>query len=145
MASTRGSLTTGDADIGVSPMDVRRGQAAEVTGAAVLGTIASMRSIAPRACAAIDRIDRDARGHALERERDLLERDLLHVGAHRGFGRREESLARGVLLHPMDDPDLGRDDERARTGCGGAPDHPLGGGDHGRGAAKVAGRHPVQR
>ena len=53
MASTRGSLTTGDADIGVSPTDVRTVRRRRSPERLRLGTIASMRSMAPRAWAAM--------------------------------------------------------------------------------------------
>ena len=88
-----------------------------------------MRSMAPRARAAI--VGRDGHVVLVQRQRvaHAGQGDRLHEGAH-GLGiGRDELLVGRHLPHPVHDPGLGGHDEPLGRPLGHRPDHPLGRGD----------------
>ena len=73
--------------------------------------IATMRSIAQARAVGELRLDRDPVLAVAQRVAHLLERRHLHVAALGVLAHRLEPLAGRLLLEPVDDPGLGRDEE----------------------------------
>src|SRR5581483_4048036 len=61
-----------------------------------------------------------------QRVAQLLERDYLHVAADRPLGDRLEELAGRLLVQPVQDADLGGDEEAPPGRAARELDHPLG-------------------